>query len=64
MIKSENLNPDVSFRKWQCYQYCYICENYEVPINEKLSFKKIENEFCRQIVNKKLFLHSILQLLM
>lgn len=55
MIKSENLNPDVSFRKWQCYQYCYICENYEVPINEKLSFKKIENEFLQTNSKQKAF---------
>lgn len=41
--------------KWQCYQYCYIRENYEEPISEKLSFKQIEAEFMRNHKKQKAF---------
>ncbi len=41
--------------KWQCYQYCYICEDYEVPITGKLSFKQIEALFLQNHSKQKAF---------
>lgn len=42
-------------RKWQCYQYCYIREDYEEPLSEKLSFKQIEDEFLQNHPKQKAF---------
>jgi len=38
-----------------CYQYCYIRENYEELVSEKLSFKKIEAESLQSHQKRKAF---------
>lgn len=42
-------------QKWQCYQHCYIRQNYEEPLTEKLSFKQIEDEFLKNHSKQKAF---------
>lgn len=39
--------------RWDCYQHCYIREDYEVPVNTKLIFSQIEEEYKGTHGNKK-----------
>lgn len=34
--------------QWQCYQHCYICTDYETPVENNLSFSQIEKEYCAE----------------
>ena len=55
MNTTKRINRGGQTRKWQCYQYCYIREDYETPEEEKLSFKQIESEFLQNHKKQKAF---------
>ena len=55
MNTTKHINGGGDTKKWQCYQYCYIREDYEEPLTEKLSFKQIEAEFLHNHPKQKAF---------
>ena len=42
-------------RNWRCYQYCYLLEDYETPVKEKLKFKQIEKEYLQNNEKRSVF---------
>ena len=55
MNTTKRINRGGQTLKWQCYQYCYIREDYETPVEEKLSFRQIESEFLQNHKKQKAF---------
>lgn len=33
---------------WNCYQHCYVRENYETPVPDCPSFLQVEKEYCEE----------------
>ena len=48
-----NITKHLNGGGWQCYQHCYIRTDYETPVENNLSFIKIEKEYLKERGIKK-----------